>query len=288
MLGFADTDVINNAFKLATFRLYLYSRIIMEDTPPPFEKDTYMRDFKYINFALKVYFEQHVTGLENIPDEPALYLVNHLKFVDSPLVAATYTMHTGKQLRFLAQDGYFKGEGLRKKNGKRILGPHIERIVKNTHMISVDRSGSHAGLRQLTTDVNETFQREESAAGHPESTRADNGKVNRFYPTVTRIGMDAGVPIVPVGISYYESSSLHPLAVDVNFGKAFTNLDYEHGLLMALPKGKRVDRVNSLLRNSVAKLARMELGSEYMQDIRDRKEAEAKELYEAKMREQEQ
>lgn len=260
----------------------------MEHTPQPFEKDTYMRNFKFINFALKTYFQQHVTGLENIPDEPALFLVNHLKFVDSPLVAAAYTTHTNKPLRFLAQEEYFQGKGLRMKNGSRILGPSIQRFVENTHMISVDRSGSYEGIRQLTRDVQETLGRKESAAVHPDATRADNGKVNKFYPMLTRIGMDAHVPIVPVGIHYHESSSLHPLGVDIAFGKPMTTKEYEHGLMMALPKAQRVNRVNATLEKSVALLAHLELSGEYMPDIRNRREAEAKALFEAHLSEPEQ
>lgn len=253
----------------------------MEHIPLHYEKDTYMRDFKFISFALKAYFEQHVTGLENIPDEPALYLVNHQKFVDSPLVAVAYTKHTGKKLRFLAQDGYFKGEGVRMKNGSRLFKKPIQRFVQNTHMISVDRSGGFEGLKQVTCDMNEAFAREESVAGHPGATRADNGMVNKFYPMMTRIGMEAGVPIVPVGMNYHEVSSLHPLGVDVAFGKPVTRHRYEHGLLMALPKGQRVKRVNSALEKSVAMLAHLDPSGEYMQDIRDRREAEANALTEA-------
>lgn len=237
------------------------------------KKDAYVRYFKLVNLALRAAYEQHITGTENILDEPALYLMNHLKFADSLLLGAAYTKKTGEPLRFIAKSGYFEGEGIRFKN-RMILGRTMRHFVTHTGMISADRSGGIEGLKQLTASTHAAFGRGESVGGHPDSTRGENNKVNKLYPALIRIGMDAHVPLVPVSGHYFESQSpAHLSAVGVHFGEPIMPEQYEHGIFTALPRSRRVAHFTNIIEKRIAAGAGLERSGEYMEDIRAREQS---------------
>lgn len=248
----------------------------MPELPPkPLEKDTYQRNFKLIKFGLGLFVEINVIGLDNIPDAPSLIVSNHEKIIDSLIISADMTERTGRPVRYVAQQEYFDGEGIRR-GDKRVFGKPLQRFVTNTHMISADRSGSMEGMRRLTREANEAWDRGDDVGVHPEATRADNGKLNKFYAAIFRIAMDAGVPILTSGINYHEpTKKRHYIAADLAYGVPITEDTYEHGLMMALPKSRRVNYFTAVAEHDVALLAGLEQSHRYMQDIRSERLTQA-------------
>ena len=237
-----------------------------------FEKDTYMRNFKIINFVLSKYFEVSVLNADNIPEVPSLFVANHLRFVDTPLILAAYTNATGKPMRALAQKEYTDGKGIRIKGNLRALGAPIKRFVDNTHMIPVNRDGHREDFMQLTRDMSDTFQAGESELVHGDGTRAENGMINKFHTGAVRIGMDNSVPLVPTAIWYEPSETWHPSKVHISFGEPIDERAYNHGLTRVLPKAQRVQRVTNQIESAIVAMSGLQPSGEFMHDIRARQE----------------
>lgn len=132
---------------------------------------------------LRAVWRPTVTGLANIPRTGgAILAANHLSVVDSILLPVV----APRPIYFLAKHEYFS----RWPTGA---------LLRGLNQIPVDRSGGRASL--LALDAALPVLR----AGHvlgifPEGTRSPDGRLYRGRPGVARLALDAGVPIVPVGL----------------------------------------------------------------------------------------
>lgn len=235
---------------------------------PRFEKDAYMRNFKMINFVMNAYFEVNVLNPENITKVPALFVANHIKFADTPLIAAAYTKETNKPIRAVAQKEYGEGKGIRIRGNFRILGAPLKHLVDSTHMLLANRDGNRDDFMQLGDDMTDTFTAGESVLVHADGTRSDNGMVNKFHTGVIRIGMDNLVPLVPTAVWYEGSSTLHFAKANISFGEPIKPSEYNHGFIRALPRARRVQHMTNRLEEEVASMASMKRSGEFMQTIR--------------------
>ncbi len=225
--------------------------------------DFYMFGYQLSRLALWAMYEQHIEGADNFPLEPSIIVMNHQKVEDTFLVAKEYTKQTHQKAAVVAQVEYFRGEGIRGKDGIRRFGAPVKLLVDSIGAISADRDGDMGAMRQLSTDVTQTLENGMSVIVHSDSKRAKNGMVNKFYPTFTRLAVDNNVPLVPVGGHYSETDGLRSKRIDLHIGEPLMPEYYHSILLRLLPKNRRIDHINNELEKRVALLAALEQSHQF-------------------------
>lgn len=123
-----------------------------------------------------------VTGQENLPEEPAVFIANHQGYFDIPLMLA----YVGQPRGLVA-----------KQEINRI--PGIRTWMAHLHCLFVDRSSPRAGA-QVMVDGAKMLENGRSLTIFPEGTRSRGGAMHEFKAGAFRIASRAGAPIVPVTI----------------------------------------------------------------------------------------
>lgn len=222
----------------------------------PKRRDAYKLVYPAFRAVLDHKYHRTVSGIENIPDEPAIYAPNHIKIADSLLVAASYTEATGIPLRFGAKQEYFDGKGLND-NGK--LGRSMKWFMEHTHQIPVDRESKDLrAFQRLQFEVADRIAYGDSVALHPEGTRSDDGRLHKFKSGAARIALALSVPIVPVGLVYDEHSNQRYTDVEITFGKPVMPDEYHHLPYTILPNKQKAEHLIQVVENRVADLTGME------------------------------
>ncbi len=145
--------------------------------------------FKYILMgpALKALGRPKVSGLENIPDGPAILVSNHLAVVDSfylPLAVP-------RRIYFLAKSDYFTGTGVK--------GAFKRWFFSASGQIPIDRTGADAAAGALKAARSKLDQGELMCL-YPEGTRSYDGRLYKGKTGAARIALEAGVPVLPVAM----------------------------------------------------------------------------------------
>ncbi len=134
---------------------------------------------------LLVLYRIDAEGLEHVPRRgPAIIAANHLSFLDSffiPLVVRR------RKVTYLAKADYFKSW-------------KTSWFFRLVGQIPVEREGSVKSRRALRTAV-EALRRGKVLGIYPEGTRSRDGKLYRGRTGVARLALEAGVPIVPCGVT---------------------------------------------------------------------------------------
>ena len=123
-----------------------------------------------------------VTGQDNLPDEPAVYVANHQGNFDIPILLTV--LH--------------EPHGLIAKQELAKL-PFVRAWMRHLHCMFVDRSSPRAGA-QVIVDGERLLESGRSVSIFPEGTRSRGGPMHRFQGGAFRIATRAGAPIVPVTI----------------------------------------------------------------------------------------
>ena len=124
-----------------------------------------------------------ITGQENLPAGPAVYLSNHQGNFDIPLLL----VHLGKAHGFIA-----------KKEIEKI--PLIGQWVKWIHCICLDRESNQSAIATFQQTVHQ-LKDGHSIIIFPEGTRGRGGPMNPFKEGAVTIAKKAGVPVVPLCIN---------------------------------------------------------------------------------------
>lgn len=198
-----------------------------------------------------------ISGEENIPKEPAIFVANHTLAIESLHLVYSITKESGIPARMLVKKGYLEGMGVDDK-GK--LGRTAAYLMRHTHQIPVNRSErpSRDDLASMREGIRHVLEdKEEHIATHPAGTRRKKlpQMVDAFHPTVIRVGMDMGATFVPVGI--YHDHPLEPRALitsKYHFGKPLTLADYSGNL----PPAARTRLAVEQLEERVADLSGLE------------------------------
>lgn len=190
--------------------------------------DFYPALYPVFNHVLSRMFDRTIEGAENIPDEPVIIAANHLKMVDSPLIAAAYTKQTGRPVRFGAKKEYFDGRGIAKPDEVPRYGRSIRWFMKHTHMVSVDREiKSPAAFKEFETQMSARLHYGDSIALHPEGTRSLDGRLHKFRTGAARLALSNEVALQPVGLVYTETTGQKP-AVAIRFGEPIFPDEFQH------------------------------------------------------------
>jgi 1-acyl-sn-glycerol-3-phosphate acyltransferase len=134
-------------------------------------------------------FNPQVEGLSNVPSTGGVILAsNHLSVSDQLFLGAVIK----RQLHFWAKEDYFHLPGI---SGRLMAG-----LMHGLGTIPVHREGGRAALHALDAAV--PVLKSGALVGiFPEGTRSLDGRLYRGRTGVARLAMEAGVPVVPVGIS---------------------------------------------------------------------------------------
>lgn len=161
-----------------------------------------------------------VSGLENIPEEPCLYVGNHNSYFDILIAESVIPSGTG----FVSKDSLKKIPGL---SSWMIL----------IHCLFLNRSDVREGLKMILSGA-DYLKAGFSMYIFPEGTRSKDGHIGEFKGGSLKMAQKADAPIVPVAISgsgnIFENNDglkVLPGSVKISFGTPFK--------ISELPKEKK-------------------------------------------------
>ena len=129
-----------------------------------------------------------VEGLANVPmTGGAILAANHLSVADQLFLGAVVE----RQVHYWAKEEYFHKSGI---HGKLLAG-----MMHGLGTIPVHRQGGRAALNALD-DAVPVLKSGELVGIFPEGTRSVDGRLYRGRTGVARLAMQAGVPVVPIGM----------------------------------------------------------------------------------------
>jgi 1-acyl-sn-glycerol-3-phosphate acyltransferase len=129
------------------------------------------------------YFHLQVEGLENVPSSGgAIVAANHLSFFDSIFMP----LMVDRPVYFLAKADYFESARTRW-------------FFEGAGTIPTYRQGGDKGKQALESGIS-VLERGDLLGIYPEGTRSPDGRLYRGKTGPVRMALEAGVPIVPVGI----------------------------------------------------------------------------------------
>jgi 1-acyl-sn-glycerol-3-phosphate acyltransferase len=146
--------------------------------------------FKYAAFVPVCWllFRPSTTGAENIPKSGGAILVsNHISAGDTFLLPAMIT----RRVTFPAKIELFHGRGVR--------GRMLTWFLRGVGQLSIDRSGGRASASSME-GVLDVLRRGNLLGIYPEGTRSPDGRLYKGKTGVARIVLQAGVPVIPVGM----------------------------------------------------------------------------------------
>ncbi len=127
--------------------------------------------------------ELHVEGVENIPQEPCLFVANHQSYVD----LAVFTAALNRQVGFIA-----------KKSLTRL--PLYGKFIYAVRSVFIDHNDARGAVKVIDTGI-EYLQLGFSMGIFPEGRRSKSGEMDHFKKGSLRLATKPGVPVVPVTIS---------------------------------------------------------------------------------------
>lgn len=123
-----------------------------------------------------------ITGLENLPEGPVLFVSNHEGNFDIPVLLSTIP----KPFGFIS-----------KKEVKKL--PIIRMYMEQMNCVFLDRTDRRSALKSITDTVGK-LKEGHSILIFPEGTRSKGQGLGEFKSGFMRIAKDAGVPILPIAI----------------------------------------------------------------------------------------
>ncbi|NEZ75951.1 1-acyl-sn-glycerol-3-phosphate acyltransferase [Clostridium botulinum] len=122
-------------------------------------------------------------GLENVPDGPCLFVGNHQGLLDVPVIVSSLDRYVG----FVA-----KKEMLKLKI--------LTYWMKEMKCVFMDRQNVRAAVKTINEGV-ENLKNGYSMLIFPEGTRSKGENLGEFKKGSMKLGIKAGVPIVPIAIN---------------------------------------------------------------------------------------
>jgi 1-acyl-sn-glycerol-3-phosphate acyltransferase len=133
---------------------------------------------------LRLFFHPTVEGLENLPPDGAVILApNHLSFADDLLVPLVLK---GRRATILAKSDYWDHW-------------YTRWFFEGAGCVPVRRDGGSASRAAIDAAV-KALREGRTVMLFPEGTRSPDGRLYRGKTGVARIALEAGVPVVPVGV----------------------------------------------------------------------------------------
>lgn len=132
----------------------------------------------------KLNVKLNVTGLENIPDGPVVFVSNHQSYADIPIYFAAITT---KQYGFVAKDELSKL-------------PFYGSWIRNIRSVFIERGDARASLRAIEEGIG-LLKEGFSLVIFPEGTRSKGGEMGEFKKGSLRLATKPKVPVVPITLN---------------------------------------------------------------------------------------
>lgn len=179
------------------------------------EADKYAQQTAYLwsKYTIKtIGIELEVKGLENIPEEPCVFIGNHTSILDIPIMFYTIDRMVG----FIAKKEILKVP---------VLGTWLEK----GHCIPLDRENPREAIKTINYGV-ELLKKGYSLAIFPEGTRSKDGELGEFKKGSLKLATKSKAPIVPIAIdraytSFEKNKKFEPSKIKVTFGKAINTAE---------------------------------------------------------------
>jgi len=126
----------------------------------------------------------NVSGLENVPEGPVLFVSNHQGYADIPVFGAVITM---KQIGFVAKTSLGKI-------------PVFGDWIRDIRSVFIERDDARSSLKTMEEGT-ELLKKGFSLVIFPEGTRSRGPKPGEFRKGSLRLAVKAGVPVVPVTLN---------------------------------------------------------------------------------------
>ncbi|MDD4564434.1 MAG: lysophospholipid acyltransferase family protein [Eubacteriales bacterium] len=126
----------------------------------------------------------NVTGIENVPDGPVLFVSNHQGYADIPVYCAAITE---KQIGFVAKTSLGKI-------------PIFGEWIRDIRSIFIEREDPRSSLKTIEEGIallNQGF----SLVIFPEGTRSKGRQMGEFKKGSLRLATKSGIPVVPVTLN---------------------------------------------------------------------------------------
>ena len=180
------------------------------------QKTTYL----WCKFTIKIIgIDLEVKGLENIPEEPCVFIGNHSSILDIPILLSTVNRNIG----FISKKEILKT-------------PIIGYWLTRTNCVALDRENPRTAITAIN-DAVENLKKGSSMAIFPEGTRNKEGKVGEFKKGSLKLATKSKSKIVPVSIdrasrAFEDNREFTPTKIKLVFGEAIDtkNLSKEEEL----------------------------------------------------------
>lgn len=126
----------------------------------------------------------NVTGIENVPDGPVLFVSNHQGYADIPVYCAAIAH---KQIGFVAKTSLGKI-------------PVFGEWIRDIRSVFIEREDPRSSLKTIEEGIallNQGF----SLVIFPEGTRSKGGNMGEFKKGSLRLATKSGIPVVPVTLN---------------------------------------------------------------------------------------
>ena len=157
--------------------------------------------------------------MENIPEEPCVFIGNHSSILDIPILLCTVNRNIG----FISKKEILKT-------------PIIGYWLTRTNCVALDRENPRTAMKAIN-DAVENLKEGSSMAIFPEGTRNKEGKVGEFKKGSLKLATKSKSKIVPVSIdrasrAFEDNRKFTPTKIKLVFGEAIDtkNLSKEEEL----------------------------------------------------------
>lgn len=188
-------DIITKLrFGLSLIRLW-FRLIFAKGKKSKLSKDEYYHEIVKLALThtgeLIKYTKMNLTleGLENIPDEPVVFMGNHQSYFD--IYVTVNALIQKLQSRHLTLIG--KKEILKM--------PIIGRLGTEMDVLYLDRDNAREGLKTILEAIRRVKEEQHDVLIYPEGTRSKSRTMNEFHKGSFKISQKAGVPIVPMVVN---------------------------------------------------------------------------------------
>ena len=161
--------------------------------------------------AIKISFLSiTIEGVENIPQEPVIFVANHQSSFDVPLLGSLVGAHPHVWFAL-----------------KELLKSPVLRFLVPQFSVLVDMSSPMSGMRSLLQIIKLLTDRPHHCMVFPEGGRFTDGVVHDFYPGFAILAKKLGRPVVPVYIHNVNKAYppdvflIHNYPIKVVIGKPF-------------------------------------------------------------------
>ncbi len=146
--------------------------------------------FKWVVFVpvVRVVLRPTIEGEEHVPDAgPAILVSNHISAGDTFMLPAMIR----RRVTFPAKAELF--------NSRSVSGRIVGWFLRQVGQLPMDRSGGRASATSMD-GVLSVLRRGDLLGIYPEGTRSPDGRLYKGKTGVARLVLQAGVPVIPVGM----------------------------------------------------------------------------------------